>query len=275
MKSISRSFVAAAAVLALGSCDSKVTSVIDRDAPAIQAVENCLPNLYKWVGSLFEIAKAWRLKSGDSNPAGLTVDVVGDRLDVAFVVDGVTISMTIEFFGPDGDDPSLSSLGALSTPVQLSAAIEAAADELWSLYPSSSQEKYMVGEWNISGGGITATGEALTGIIGGSAASPQLTSVSTTLADGSAGVPAADPSTVIDSGPPECSLTFATSDLLLDEDVGQSFPDGVVDVTIDAPDATVSASITFDKTATATVVVDGAPGSWAFNLLTRNITYSL
>ena len=73
MKSISRSFVAAAAVLALGSCDSKVTSVIDRDAPAIQAVENCLPNLYKWVGSLFEIAKAWRLKSGDSNPAGLTV----------------------------------------------------------------------------------------------------------------------------------------------------------------------------------------------------------
>lgn len=275
MKMPRRPFVAVLAAFVLGSCDSRIETRIDREAPAILAVENCLPNLYKWVGSLLEIVKGWRLQSGGANPAGMTVTVSGDSLDVAFVVEGVTVSMTIDFYGPDGVDPTLTSLGGLSSPVQLSAAIEAAADELWSLFPSSSQEKFIVGVWSISGGGIAASGEALTAIIGGSAASPQLTSVATTLATVSGGVPAAESSTVTDSGPPECSLTFSTTGLLVDEDIGQSFPEGVVDITLDTPDAAVDAVIRFDKTSTAQVTIDGAPGSFAFDLVTRDLTYNL
>lgn len=275
MKPSRHSFVAAVAALALGSCDSKVETRIDLDAPAIQAVEGCLPNLYKWVGSLFEIAKAWRLQSGDANPAGMTVTVVGDSLDVEFVVDGVTIAMTIDFYGPGGVDAPLTSLSGLTTPIQLSDAIQTAADELWNLYPSPSQEKFVVGVWAMSGAGISASDEALTAIVGGSAASPELVSVSTTVSTVGSGVPAADASTVTDSGPPVCSLTFSTDGLLVDEDIGQAYPSGVIEVTLTTPDTTVDATITFDKTSTAEVALDGAPGSWSFDLQTRDLTYNL
>ena len=127
---------------------------------------------------------------------------------------------------------------------------------------------------SIAGGGISATGEGLTGIIGGSTNQNELEELRTTEATVSGGIPPVDPSTVVDAGPPLCTLTFNIPGLVTDEEPGQEYPRGDITVTIVGPEATVNATITFDKTAIATIVVADVGGSFAFNLETRQLTYN-
>ena len=264
------------AVLAIGtgSCDSKINSSVDQDLLArINTLEDCFPNLYRWVGGLLAIADTWKQQDGanPADPTGLSTTVNMDgSITAMLAVGGTTITMDIKFYGPGGAEQDLSAF--VTTPTSLADKIDAAATELRNRFPTG--EKFIHGVWSIAGGGITATGEGLTGIIGGVANQNELEEVRTTLATVSGGIPAGDPSTVTDNGPPLCSLTFDIPSLITDEDPGQEYPRGVVALTVVGPEATVNATITFDKTAIATVAVDGVNGSFAFNLDTRQLTYN-
>ncbi|MCK5944994.1 MAG: hypothetical protein KAI24_23605, partial [Planctomycetes bacterium] len=82
-----------------------------------------------------------------------------------------------------------------------------------------------------------------------------------------------DPSTITDtSSSPNCTLTFSTSSLITDEEPGQEYPRGTIDVTIFDGTTTVNATITFDKTATARIEIDGISGAFLLNLETFAVT---
>ncbi|MEZ6038028.1 MAG: hypothetical protein R3F29_11135 [Planctomycetota bacterium] len=257
----------------LGACDSKIETVVDEAVQArVSTVQDCFPNLYKWFNALLRITDTWRLRAAaSSDPAGLIKTLNGGGLDVSYSLDGVTVAMAIRFYGPNGALQDLSSV--LSDSASLAQNIDDAATELRDRFGDG--EKFIHGVWSLSGSGISASGEGLTGLIGGATNDNELASLRTTTEAVSGGVPATDPSTVTDSGPPVCTLTFSTSGLITDEEVGQEYPRGTVDVEIVGPDATVTATVVFDKTATAVIVVDDIPGSFAINVNTRVITYRL
>ena len=266
--------------LGFGACDSKTTSNIDPDLQAkIQTLSDCFPNLYQFADGVFEIAKTWQL-DGDNNPADpseLSWSFTGQDITASLTIGTSTITMVISAYGPNGaaeqrDCSALSAAGPISPVNELSEAIDNIASELRDEFNTSNP--FLHGVWSISGGGISASGEGLTGIIGGATNDNELEEVRTTLAAVTTGVPDVDPSTVTDAGPPTCTFTFNTTGLITDEEPGQEYPRGVITVTVSDGTTSVDATITFDKTAVATVQVDGAGTTASFNLETRVLTFN-
>lgn len=263
------------ALALFASCDSKVTSTLDADAQRrVATLTDCFPNLYEYTDSLLEIAGTWRLGSNTAipDPTGLTFSVNaeggGTRVDVTYVKDGTTISMAIRFYSPAGAQQTLTITG-FST---LNLTIQEAANDLRNLF--GSDDKFMVGDYTISGNGISGS-DSLTAIIGGSTNQNELEEVRTTAASStiSGGPPAVDSATITDSGPPACSFTFTIPSLLTDETPTQEYPIGTVTISVTGPDATVTGTITFDGSATAVIDIADVPGTFAFNVDTRTVTF--
>lgn len=262
----------AVTTLGLGSCDSKIESATNPELQAkIQVVVDCFPNLWAFVDGVVDIAGTWRMNGGTTpDPAGLTKTVNGDgSITASLTVSGTTISMTIKFYGPDGAEQDLTSV--ITPPSSLGDKIDAAATELRDRFGSA--EKFIHGVYSITGGGVTATGEALTGIIGGALNQNELEEVRSTLEDVTTGIPAVDPTTIEDSGSsPTCTLTFNIPSLVTDEEPGQEYPRGTVSLEIDDGTTTTMASIIFDKTSTARITIEGLVGGLDLNLDTLTLT---
>jgi hypothetical protein len=263
------------ALALLAGCDSKISSSIDSDLQdRVETLEDCFPNLYPRLEALLEIADTWRQRNSQPtpDPAGLTFQVSselgGTVVDVTYVADGTTYTMAIRFYSPTGAQQTLS-IGGLGT---LDATIDEAANQLRDLFGDS--DKFMVGDYTISGGGISGA-DTLTAIIGGSTNQNELEELRTTAASStiSGGPPAVDPATITDAGPPVCTVTFTIPGLLTDETPTQEYPIGTVTLVIAGPMATVNATVTFDGSATAVIDVDDVPGTFTFNVETRELTF--
>jgi len=262
----------AVTTLGLSSCDSKIESATNPELQAkIQVVVDCFPNLWSFVDGVIDIAGTWRMNGGTTpDPAGLTKTVNGDgSITASLTVSGTTISMVIKFYGPNGAEQDLTSV--VTPPSSLGDKIDAAATELRDRFGSS--EKFIHGVYTISGGGVTATGEALTGIIGGALNQNELEEVRSTVEPVTTGIPAVDSTTITDSASsPPCTLTFNIPGLITDEEPGQEYPRGTVSLEIDDGTTTTLASIIFDKTNTARITIEGLVGGLDLNLDTLTLT---
>jgi len=193
----------------------------------------------------------------------------GSIVDVTYVKDGATVTMTIRFYSPTGAQQTLTLPGSGS----LQDVLDAAATELRTNFPGA--DPFLVGDWLISGGGISASGEALTGILGGSTNGNELEELRTTATSStvSGGLPATDSSTITDAGPPVCALTFSVPGLRTDDSPTQEYPIGTITVSITGPDDTVTATLTFDGSSTIAIVVADVPGSFTFDVVSRTLSY--
>lgn len=258
----------AAAMLA--GCDSKVTTTTDPVQQArYETLTDCFPGLYAKAELLLDIADTWRLQSGSSiaDPAGLSFAEQGDgSVTLTYTVAGTTVAMTIVFYSPTGVAQNLN----LGSPSSLNDLIDVAADELRTSFPSG--DSFLVGEWTATGGGISGTG-ALTGILTRSGSQDRLFELRTTTATPAGGPPPAATGVLTDNGPPVCTLTFDIPGLQLDAAAQQAYPVGDLDLTLAGPQATITASVTFDGTSTASIVVTGINGTFRFNIATRALTF--
>lgn len=254
-------------LLALPACDSKITETVDQ--AKIDLIEDCLPEHAEKLGALLDYAKTWRLQGTPSStdPVGLTwSEQLDGTLTVTFVVGDFTVTSTISFYSPTGDLRNLD-----ITATSLAEAIDDAAGQLRDEFATSNP--FMVGDWDIAGPGVTGSG-AFTGIIGGATNANELESISTTTATPAGGPPPnADCSITVTDTADTCTLTFNTSGLSTDAEVGQEYPTGTIDFTLSklatetSPAASVSASMTFDGTATAKL-----GGLFTLNLETFAVT---
>ena len=272
--------LAAVGALCAGSCDSSSTSTaLD---PALQAqitaLSDCLPNLWQFADGLLDIASSWQV-TGDNNPpdpAELSWSFSGQDINASLTVAGSTIQMTISAYGPNGaaeqrNCQTLSNAGPISPVTSLSEAIDNIATQLRNEFNTSNP--FLHGVWQITGGGISASNEGLLGIIGGATNANELEEVRTTVDTVTTGVPANDPSTITDSG--GCTFTFDTTGLITDEEPGQEYPRGVINLTVNDGTTNVTGTITFDKTAVAVIAINSSPViSASFNLETRDITFN-
>ncbi len=264
----------AVATLGLGSCDSKVSSLTDPNLLArIEVIRDCFPSLWTFVDGVTDIAGTWKMNGGTTpDPAGLTHTVNGDgSITATLLVGSTTIEMVIKFYGPGGAEQDLTSV--IDPPTTLGDKIDAAATELRDLF--ASDEKFIHGVYSITGGGVSATGEALTGIIGGSLNQNELEELRSTLELVTTGIPAVDPSTITDSAStPPCTLTFTIPSLITDEEPGQEYPRGTISIVIDDGTTTTNATMVFDKTAIAKITLEGLIGGFDLNLDTLMLTES-
>lgn len=267
----------AATTLTFGACDSGITSEIDpnlaQNQAKIQVIVDCFPNLWEFVDGLIELSGTWKMNGGTTpDPTGLTVSIgAGGTITATLPVGSTTISMDIDFYGPNGARQDLTSV--ITPPTTLGDKIDAAATELRDLFGSN--EKFIHGVYSITGGGISATGEALTGIIGGSLNQNELEEVRTTEVTVTTGIPNTDPTTITDSGStPPCTLTFTIPGLFTDEEPGQEYPRGFVTLEINDGTTTTAGQIQFDKTAIAKITIDGLTGGFELNLETFAVTPS-
>jgi hypothetical protein len=253
-----------------GACDSKITSNIDADLQArVETVQDCFPGLYSRAEQLLDLAETWRLNSGAAipDPAGLTFAEQGDgSVTISYPLNGSTIAMTVRFYSPTGVQQNLS----LGSPATLNDLIEVAATELRTTFGTA--ETFVVGDWTISGGGITGSG-ALTGIVTGTGSPAELRELRTTSGTPSGGLPPAGTSSVTDNGPPVCTLTFAIPGLRIDQQAGQEYPIGVVNLTLVGPEATVVGAIELDGTSTANITITDIPGSFDYDVEARSLNY--
>lgn len=265
------------ALALLAGCDSKVTSTLDTDLQQrVEAFKDCFPNLYARAAALLDVADAWRQTSTTPipDPAGLTATVGaeagGTLVTVHYDVGGTAIDMTIRFYSPAGVQQTLALDGGAAT--SLGTLIGTAATELRDNFPTGNP--FLVGDYTFSGGGITGS-DSLTGILGGSSNQNELEELRTTAASGTVrgGPPATDSATITDSGPPPCTLTFTIPSLRTDESPTQEYPIGAITLGVTGPATTVTATVTFDGSATAIIVVDDVPGSFSFQLATRTLTF--
>jgi hypothetical protein len=265
------------ALALFAGCDSKVSTDIDEDLQRrVETLEDCFPNLFKRVQALLDIAETWREQNSTAipDPTGLTWvvnnEAGGTVVDVTYVIEGTTFTMAIRFYDPAGAQQDLTA--EITGQSTLNLTIRAAADELRDRFGSA--DKFMVGDYTISGGGLSGS-DSLTGIIGGSTNQNELEEIRTTAASStiSGGPPATDPATIVDSGPPACTLTFNIPGLLTDETPTQQYPIGTVALTVVGPEETITATITFDGSATAVIDIDDVPGSFTFNVETRVLTF--
>lgn len=266
-----------ASLLLVTACDSKVTSeVLD---PALQervnAFLDCFPNLYERADQVLEMANSWRVGTSTPipDPAGLTFSVGADGggtvVNVTYVVDATTLSAQIRFYSPTGVQQTLAITGFAT----LNATIDEAANLLRNQFGATNP--FMVGDYSLSGGGISATGEALTGIIGGATNQNELEELRSTLTSAAiaGGPPAVDPSTITDSGPPVCTLQFNIPSLLTDETPTQQYPIGTITFVVTSPNTTLNASLVLDGSNTGVLTVTDIPGTFSINLDTLDVTY--
>ncbi|MFY9344872.1 MAG: hypothetical protein WAT39_20430 [Planctomycetota bacterium] len=279
MASLKKLPVLALALCSLVGCDSKLDSVIDQNLKnRVDTLEDCFPNLFQRVQALLDIADTWRQQNSSAipDPAGLVFAVGneagGTVVTVTYTLQGTTLAMVIRFYDPTGAQQNIT--GQIQGQGTLNLTIRAAANKLRDDFQG--QRPFMVGDYTISGGGLSGD-DALTGIIGGSTNQNELeelrtTAKSTTITVGG-GPPAVDSATITDAGPPPCTLTFTIPGLLTDETPTQEYPIGQVTLVITGPQATVNATITLDGSATARITVTDVPGSFTFNIDTRTLTF--
>lgn len=258
----------AVTTLGLGSCDSGTTSNIDNLAgnrAKVDAIVDCFPNLWAFVGGITDIAGTWKMNGGTTpDPIGLITVINGDgSITATLGVGTASVTMDIDFYGPNGARQDLTSV--ITPPTTLGAKIDAAATELRDRFNTG--EKFIHGVYSITGGGISATGEALTGLIGGSLNQNELQEVRSTEVTVTTTIPAVASTTITDSGSsPPCTLTFTIPGLVTDEEPGQEYPRGTITLVINDGTTAVNATIVFDKTAIARITVDGLTGGFDFNL---------
>ena len=267
-------FAGLLAAALLTGCDSKVTSTTDPEQQArFETLSDCFPNLYDKVEQLLDVVDAWRLASGSSipNPSGLgSVTEQGDgSVTLSYSLGGTTLAMTIRFYSPTGVVQDLA-LSGFSSGGDLNDLVDIAADELRTNFPSG--DSFLVGSWTLSGGDIAGSG-SVTGILGRVSSVDRLLEVRTTSDTPAGGPPPAASSTITDNGPPLCAITFSTASLTIDDVAQQSYPNGTIDFTLLGPEATVTASVTFDRTSVAEITVTGVTGRFLFDIAQRELTY--
>ena len=257
----------------VAGCGAKVTSTVDSDLQQkVVTLRDCFPHLFANLQQLLAVADTWRQQDGApfQDPPGLTWDEQPDgSVDVVFGPGAVVVSMKIRFYSPDGAQQDL----ALPAAGTLDEAIAVAATQLNVLFPGT-DAPFLVGDWSISGPGLTGSG-SLTGLIGGSTNGNELEDLRTTAASAtvSGGPPAIAPGSLTENTGDACSLSFTIPGLLTDESPTQQYPIGTVDLTITATAATVVGTITFDGSSVARIVADGVRGSFSFDVETRELTY--
>jgi hypothetical protein len=267
----------AVTTLGLGSCGSNLTSDTDNLAAnkaKVEAIVDCFPNLWRFVNGLVVITDTWKMNGGtEPDPVGLATTVNGDgSLTVTLGVGTTTLSMDINFYGPSGARQDLSSV--VTTPTTLGAKIDAAATELRTQFGAG--EKFIHAVYSITGGGISASGEAISALIGGSTGQNEIASLRTSLAAVTTGLPAVDSSVITDSSSsPACTLTFTIEDLATDAEPGQEYPSGTMTVTVFDGTTSVTTNVVFDQTKNARITVDGLTGGFDFDLeaLTLRATF--
>jgi len=262
-------FAGLCAAALLTGCDSKVESSVDAAQQArFETLSDCFPGLYQRVEQLLDVVDTWRLANGSpiADPSGLTFAEQGDgTVDLTYVVGPTTLTMTVTFYSPTGIAQDLN----LGSPATLNDLVTAAAVALRTAFPSG--DSFAVGDWSLAGGGISGNG-AVTGVLGQDGSQNTLLELRTTTGTPAGGPPPIADSTVSDSGPPACSLTFSTTGIQIDDTPGQVYPNGTIDVTVTGPQASVDASVTFDGTSTATIVATGIAATFRFSLATRALS---
>jgi hypothetical protein len=257
-------------VLSLAACSSKITQTLDEDLQKrIETVTDCFPGMLSKLQALLALADTWRLNRGGTvdDPPGLAWSEQPDgTIDLTFGRNGTTFGATITFYSPAGLRQNLDLSGASS----LNEAIDLAATELLRLFGTT--DKFMVGDWNLSGTGVAGNG-ALTGILGGSTHQNELVEIRTTTAVPIGGPPPIAAGTIQTSGADDCTLTFLTEGLQTDTAPTQEYPIGSLTFTLQGPEAAVVATMVFDGTATAVVTVEDIRGSFAVDLETRQVTH--
>lgn len=238
-------------------------------ADRLETLDDCFEPLYGKVDALLDLANSWRMNTTTPNPdpPGLTwMEELDGSVTVTLVINACTLSGTIVFYSPLGVAQDLD----LSAATTLSEAIDAAATALDVAFPGGAPEPFMVGDWMLTGPGLTGAG-ALTGIIGGTTNMNELESVSTTTAMPNGGPPPAADGVVSIVGPPDCELTFSIVNLQTDTVVDQQYPIGTILMRI-VGTTTVNVTITFDNTAFAMVVVAGVDRDFVLNLDTGDLS---
>lgn len=266
-------FAGLLAATLLTGCDSKVTSNTDEQLQAqIETLSDCFPDLYDKLEQLIDVVDTWRLSSGSpiANPTGFTtVSEQGNgSVTFSYVLDGSTLDMTVRFYSPTGVAQNLNLVG-FSNGDDLNDLVDIAADELRTNFPSG--DSFLVGDWILTGGGFAGSG-AVTGVLGRDGSQDRLIEVRTTTATPAGGPPPAASSSITHNTDP-CTLTFSADSLLLDEAPQQAYPVGDVDFSLAGPQATVTATVTFDGTSTASIVVSGVTGTFRFNIATRELSF--
>lgn len=266
---LARSSLLVAALCCSTACDSKVES--ESLNPTLQkqvnAIIDCFPQLFAKGQDVLAVAETWRMNKNGSepipDPPGLVHAGTGP-IDVTYTIDDCTIEMTIRFYDPSGAEQT-----GVGTGTTLAEKIDNGATAI-----GNSNDPFIVGEWTLTGtkGGSAFAGDgALTGIIGGSLNQNELEELRTTTATPAGGPPPNADCTVSEA---DCTLTFNTTGLLTDQTPGQEYPEGVVTVTIDSDGDTVTdvtATVTFDGTATIRIAIDGVE-RFTFDVETRTLS---
>lgn len=252
------------------ACNTRVTSNTDSALRArVETVQDCFPGLYARAQTVLDAAKSWRLNDGGA-PASPAPTSFAEQTDgsvlVSYNVSGATLTLTVRFYSPAGVPQNLD----LGTPATLDELVTTAAVALRAAFPDG--DPFVVGAWNLSGAGLSGSG-ALTGILGGTAQQPELEELRTTSAIPAGGPPPLAAGAIADNGPPACSLTFASPGLQIDRSAAQQYPIGVLNLTIQGPSASVSATLTFDGTSVTRVVVQEISGAFLYDVVARSLTY--
>jgi hypothetical protein len=270
-------------LLALGACSNEVETKIDQNLlNQVKTLEDCLPDLFGHANAVVELAKTWQLTDDtNTDPAGVSSQINGNELLATFnYSDGAgisgTVSMTIKFWQNNGPQFNGTQFSPTFSGSSLSERIDAAATQLGQQFPG--QDPYITGNWTLTGftDQMAVTGSGiLGGIIGGAANQNELESVSTLANETSITTFAVN--TVSSSG---CELEFSTQSLVTDEDVGQEYPRGTIDLSLtkaatgNQDQITVATDLVFDKTrfATGTITLNGTDvGSFTLDLETLDV----
>ena len=265
------SLLALVPILFLPACGGGDDNPLDIPAK-IEALEDCLPDLYPKVEQLQQVAALWRLNQGSNppNPAGLTSVINGNVLDVTYVVGDCTITMEISFWSPDGAQQSPDFSGA--DPASLSDQFDVAATWLADQFGGPGPNPFALGRWTLAGIGVSGGGNLL-GSIGGVTNQNELEYLRTTGPTPAGGEPPAAAS-IVTNTTLNCEMTFLTDGLSTDTAPGQDYADGVVEISVSDGNETANGTITFDSTNIAVIKINGVPGDFDFNLDTYDVTYN-
>ncbi|MFQ5506119.1 MAG: hypothetical protein ACE5F1_15185 [Planctomycetota bacterium] len=260
-----------AATLLVGACDRAKDANRALDPvlqERIKTVKDCFPALQQKADVLLELANSWRMNTSQPipDPQGLTwSEVTGGSVNVTYVTADGTIHAVLKFYNHLGEVQDLN----LNAADPLSKAIKDAATQLSTQSPGT--KPFIVASWTLSGPVATGSGN-LTGIIGGTTNQNELEELRTTDELPSNGPPpVADSQITITAS--ACVLTFRTSGLKTDTGIDQKYPIGTVSITI-VGQQTVIATVTFNDTAIANIVVSEVPGSFDYNLDTGDLQYN-
>jgi hypothetical protein len=268
------------AVIALGACDSKVTSLLDTNLQAkLETVTKCIPPQMAKLKEIIDFANLWRQNDVNDppDPAGLVWSFDGTKITYTIgspTLSAFTISGIIQFYGPTGQSAGVLVLSEVS----LAQAIDDAATELRSLFTLG--RPYMVCEMTFAGANCSSTGgttspASLTGHIAGLSNQNELEEVQTTegTAQATSGPPPLQSFDITTEGSETCVFSFTMPSLLTDQDPEQEYPAGTItwSLTNQTASVTVAGTLVFDGTVTAVLDVTGV-GMFSINTETQDVT---